>query len=123
MIEISTTATFDRLFKNCRPPSSEKLLPKQTYFKATYSTLLFIQKSCIQSTMKSGVFELTMLTGLSSNLSAPTMPNSVTSVIITRFMTSIYLNKQCLDLAQPVTRVYVWPEISAMTESIRGISM
>jgi len=80
MIEISTTATFDRLFK--KPPSTvqRKAITKTDLFKSNpFHPSLHTEKSAPRS-MKFGASESTKLTGLSLNLSAPIMPNSVTSV-------------------------------------------
>ena len=83
MVEISTTATFDRLFQNSLVRFSEKLPLGRIGLKVTRFIPHSELKNCIPSIIKYGAFGLIRLIALFLSFSVPTRLNFVISDITT----------------------------------------
>ena len=98
MLELSTTATFDRLFSKLPKSVQRKAATKSDSFGRIFFTFHSVLKSLTRSITKSGAFESIARTASSLNLSVPIVSNYGSLVTTTPFMTMI-----CLDNLTPGT--------------------
>lgn len=108
MLDLSTTATFDKLFTALPKPIQRKAAAKTDLFRANpFHPSLHTAKNCAPSIMKSGASASIEPIVSSSRSSALTMSNCATSVIITSSMITICSGMITICSGKPLEQVVV----------------